>query len=76
MNALSILNRVVKGVFLLILGNFNYKKSRALFCSILVSVGLNAQVVFENPITGANPNTSNPYIIGQSFNSNVSVSGI
>ena len=42
----------------------------------LLSIGVNAQVIYENPITGSNPNTSNPYIIGQVNNSNLSVSGI
>ncbi len=70
------MNILVKKVFLEVLGRIQNKKYGVLFVSILISTGLNAQVVFENPITGANPNTSNPYIIGQSFNSNVSVSGI
>jgi hypothetical protein len=34
------------------------------------------QSIFTNPITGTNPNTSNPYIIGQSNDINISVSGI
>jgi hypothetical protein len=67
---------LVKKVFLEVWGRIHNKKYGVLFVSILISMGLNAQVVFENSITGANPNTSNPYIIGQSFNSNVSVSGI
>ncbi|HLP64529.1 hypothetical protein, partial [Flavobacterium sp.] len=32
--------------------------------------------IFANPITGTNPNTSNPYTTGQTFNSNITVSGI
>jgi len=47
-----------------------------LLLAFLFSMHSNAQVVFENPITSANPNTSNPYIIGQSNNSSVTVSGI
>lgn len=34
------------------------------------------QVLWTNPITGTDPNTSNPYIIGQTFDANISVSGI
>ena len=67
---------LVKKVFLEVFGRIHNKKYGVLFVSILISMGLNAQIIFENPITGANPNTSNPYIIGQSFNSNVTVSGI
>ncbi len=32
--------------------------------------------IFSNPITGTNPNTNNPYIIGQTVDSNITVSGI
>jgi fibronectin-binding autotransporter adhesin len=35
-----------------------------------------AQSIFTNPITGTNPNTANPYTAGQTFNSNITVSGI
>ena len=38
-----------------------------------ISVG---QSVFANSITGTNPNTSNPYIIGQTNDPNITVSGI
>lgn len=34
------------------------------------------QSIFENPITGTNPNTANPYTIGQIVNPNITVSGI
>ncbi|WP_051203950.1 Calx-beta domain-containing protein [Hugenholtzia roseola] len=34
------------------------------------------QAIFENPITGTNPNTSNPYTTGQTVNANLTVSGI
>ena len=67
---------LVKKVFSEVWGRIQNKKYGVLFVSILISTGLNAQVVFENPITGTNPNTSNPYTIGQTFNSNVAVSGI
>ncbi|MEP7164080.1 MAG: putative Ig domain-containing protein [Ferruginibacter sp.] len=32
--------------------------------------------IFANTITGTNPNTSNPYTIGQTVNANITVSGI
>ena len=35
-----------------------------------------AQSIFDNPITGTNPNTSNPYTIGQAVNPNITASGI
>lgn len=34
------------------------------------------QSIWTNPITGTNPNTSNPYIIGQTVDPNITVSGI
>lgn len=34
------------------------------------------QSIWTNPITGTNPNTSNPYTIGQTVDPNISVSGI
>lgn len=34
------------------------------------------QSIFDNPITGSNPNTSNPYTTGQSVNTNITVTGI
>jgi len=34
------------------------------------------QSIFDNPITGTNPNTSNPYSIGQTVDPNLSASGI
>lgn len=43
-----------------------------LFCSIF-SWG---QAIFENSITGTNPNTANPYTTGQIVNANITVSGI
>lgn len=35
-----------------------------------------AAVIWTNPITGTNPNTANPYTTGQTFDANVTVSGI
>jgi hypothetical protein len=34
------------------------------------------QSIFTNPITGISPNNSNPYIIGQTIDANITVSGI
>lgn len=34
------------------------------------------QSIFTNPITGTNPNTSNPYTTGQTVDANITVSGI
>ena len=41
----------------------------------MTSMG-SAQSIFENPITGTNPNTDNPYITGQTVDANMTVSGI
>jgi hypothetical protein len=49
------------------------------FFSVLLFFTLSnawAQSIFDNPITGTNPNTSNPYTIGQTVNPNITVSGI
>ncbi len=35
-----------------------------------------AQSIFDNPITGTNPNLSNPYTTGQTVNGNITASGI
>ncbi|MDP2336773.1 MAG: choice-of-anchor L domain-containing protein, partial [Bacteroidota bacterium] len=37
---------------------------------------VNAQAIFTNPITGTNPNTTDPYTTGQTVDANISVSGI
>lgn len=34
------------------------------------------QSIFNNPITGTNPNTANPYTAGQAFDTNITVVGI
>lgn len=41
-----------------------------------VVITLSPVSIFENPITGTNPNTSNPYTTGQIVNADISVSGI
>jgi hypothetical protein len=46
----------------------------ALFC--LTASDSLGDVLFTNPITGANPNTSNPYTNGQTVISGITVSGI
>jgi hypothetical protein len=54
-------------------------KTSYCFAAALLSVGVFQSigaVVFSNPITGTNPNTSNPYTTGQTVDSNVTVSGI
>jgi hypothetical protein len=38
--------------------------------------GVEGQSIFENPITGTNPNTDNPYTTGQIVDPNITVSGI
>jgi len=45
----------------------------ALFCAVNLGFG---QSIFDNPITGTNPNTANPYTFGQYNDANISVSGI
>jgi len=42
---------------------------------IIANAGL-AQSIWTNPITGANPNSTNPYVIGQTVEANITVSGI
>ncbi len=42
----------------------------------VVTVSVYGQSIFTNPITGTNPNTTNPYVIGQIINPNITVSGI
>jgi hypothetical protein len=44
---------------------------------MLMSVeAASGQAIFSNPITGTNPNTSNPYTTGQVVNASITVSGI
>ena len=44
--------------------------------SAIAAVSSQGAVLWTNPITGTNPNTSNPYTTGQTVISNVTVSGI
>jgi len=50
-------------------------KMRVLILMLIVSLNASAQL-WTNPITGTNPNTANPYTTGQSFDPNITVSGI
>jgi hypothetical protein len=43
---------------------------------LCVAGSASAQSIFNNPITGTNPNTANPYTTGQTVNANITVSGI
>lgn len=52
---------------------------KTIYLSVLFALafsGAVAQSIFENPITGTNPNTANPYTAGQTVNANITVSGI
>lgn len=51
-------------------------KNLFLFLVILVSFNSLSQSIWTNAITGTNPNTANPYTTGQTFNANITVSGI
>jgi hypothetical protein len=55
-------------------GNDNY--NAAVTATQTLTVTAVAANIFSNPITGTNPNTSNPYTNGQIVNSNITVSGI
>lgn len=55
----------------------HHSRSRnALLFMLLLSGWASGQSIFTNPITGTNPNTSNPYTTGQTVNANITVSGI
>jgi hypothetical protein len=43
---------------------------------MLACSGAIAQSIFNNPVTGTNPNTANPYTAGQTVDANITVSGI
>ena len=51
---------------------------KLLFCLhvLFVISGIHAQVIWENDIIGTNPSTDNPYTTGQTYDPNVTVSGI
>ena len=52
-------------------------KTLSLLISLFCAVGFGyGQSIFDNPITDTNPNTNDPYIIGQTVNANIIVSGI
>ena len=48
----------------------------AVLFSLVFSVNFSGQILFSNPITGTNPSTANPYIAGQVFAANITVSEI
>jgi hypothetical protein len=52
------------------------RKSAFLVCIGLLGFNSWEQSIFTNPITGTNPNTSNPYTSGQTVASGITVSGI
>jgi hypothetical protein len=52
---------------------------KTIYLSVLFALafsGAVAQSIFENPITGTNPNTANPYTAGQTIHASITVSGI
>lgn len=51
-------------------------KTRLLFIALFVYAFTWGQSIFTNPITGVNPNLSNPYTTGQVVDPNLTVSGI
>lgn len=51
-------------------------KTKILLLALFVSVFSWGQSIFTNPITGTNPNTANPYTVGQTVDANLTVSGI
>ena len=44
--------------------------------AVCATVPASAAVIYNNPITGSNPNTSNPYTAGQTVASNLTGSGV
>lgn len=55
-------------------GNINYTAATSVQQTLTVTVA--PVSIFANTITSTNPNTSNPYTTGQTFNANLMVSGI
>lgn len=51
-------------------------KLKLLLLALCISAFSWGQSIFTNPITGTNPNTTNPYTIGQTVDPNITVSGI
>lgn len=52
------------------------KKFYSLVVSLFAYATIFAQSVFDNPITGINPNTANPYTTGQTVDPNLTATGI
>lgn len=59
---------------------YNFLRGKLLFTlfsmCMLFCVQTGFGQMWTNPITGTNPNTSNPYTTGQTFDANITVSGI
>jgi hypothetical protein len=51
-------------------------KSLQILFFVFFAYFLHAQVIVSNPITGTNPNTSNPYAIGQTTDPDITSTGI
>ena len=43
---------------------------------VVLAASSQAAIIFDNPITGTNPNTANPYTTGQTVDPNITVTGI
>lgn len=59
--------------------SFSVRRPLGAILALVLVVGssqVQADDIFSNPIEGTNPNTSDPYTTGQTFNSNITVSGI
>ncbi|NJK92548.1 MAG: PEP-CTERM sorting domain-containing protein [Blastochloris sp.] len=52
------------------------KKLLLILAAMAAVSGAQAQVIWTNPITATNPSLDNPFTTGQTFNTNVTVSGI
>src|SRR5690606_27469011 len=57
-------------------GYKHFRTRSILLFAFLLSSTLTFSQLWTNPITGTNPNTANPYTTGQSFDPNITVSGI
>lgn len=59
---------------------YNFLRGKLLFILFSMCMLLSVQTgwgqIWTNPITGTNPNTANPYTTGQTFDANITVSGI
>ena len=60
----------------LLSGSFRCALVFLLFFISMVDTRVAAQSIFNNPITDANPGSYNPFVLGQTVNANITVSGI